>query len=786
MKKLALTIKILAAAVVLASVAIIPTAKTPAFAATYINRGNVKALAYIAGANESANEIAVATSSEIFFINEDGSPALDSAGSEPTEKPSITLEGVTAMAATTDALYAVKGNGLYDTADATSAKRDGVTLIAGDGADLYYYDGSGIRLYNKDGADKSADSEKIAVSGVTSLAVIGGNVYFLADGAVYKNDEIVCFNSSLKSIAAIGGELYGINGNNEIVLVRDESVVYKGKAVSLVSSAGNRLLFATDKDEIYLFDGEKATLVAASASDEEGFYNYPLKAVARLGKLYVADYSNHRISVTGKSNDKVVYEYLSVPRPRAIAVASDGTIYAASNNDIVKLAGGASEKVFTAENAQISDLFISDDDTLYCVAGKAVYSVPDGEKLAENVDGATLLHSGETVVFAGAELGKVTVAEDGSRSVTAIATLPAPIKTIAADNDDNIYALTAGSGASSLYKITNGASELKKADLPTGASSVYVSRSSSPIGAFGDIIVADKNANTVVKVSAEEAGVSPLPSAPEASDFDDDRIFRFAKIDTVLYNTTDEADAAAFVPKDKRVIVLKYDFGYGYAYCAVENEREELTFGYAFRSTLTDPMPYLDPDGEYCVVYSNSVKLYSLPSKGSTAKKDLNKNDLLDMLSFPDCEWYRVQIDGENENDPPIVGYVPVGTVSINSFVPNGDRPQINGEIIEYNGETNALTYNKNADGEYVEIEGVALPAGTKIEITEGFDTSVPYTQIKYYDDRLGTLTCYVKTVHVKFYGISTVQIIAIVIAVLTFILLAVLLLRLYMRRRKI
>ena len=116
MKKLALTIKILAAAVVLAFVAIIPTAKTPAFAATYINRGNVKALAYIAGANENANEIAVATSSEIFFINEDGSPALDSAGSEPTEKPSITLEGVTAMAATTDALYAVKGNGLYDTA----------------------------------------------------------------------------------------------------------------------------------------------------------------------------------------------------------------------------------------------------------------------------------------------------------------------------------------------------------------------------------------------------------------------------------------------------------------------------------------------------------------------------------------------------------------------------------------------------------------------------------------------------------------------------------------------
>ena len=253
----------------------------------------------------------------------------------------------------------------------------------------------------------------------------------------------------------------------------------------------------------------------------------------------------------------------------------------------------------------------------------------------------------------------------------------------------------------------------------------------------------------------------------------------------MLYNSTDEADVATTLKKDERVIVLKYDFGYGYAYCAVENEREELIYGYAFRSTLTEPLAYVEPAGAYCVVYSDSVKLYSLPSKGSPVTKKLSKNDLLDMIAFPTCEWYRVKIDGENENDPPIVGYVPVGTVSINSFVPDGDRPQINGEIIEYKGETDALTYLKTENG-FEAIDGVALPAGTKIEVVEGFDTSVPYTQIRYYDDRLGTLTCYVKTVHVRFYSISTVQIIAIVVAALTFILLVLLLIRLYMRRRKI
>ncbi|MFR6640431.1 MAG: hypothetical protein ACLUSP_03060 [Christensenellales bacterium] len=179
------------------------------------------------------------------------------------------------------------------------------------------------------------------------------------------------------------------------------------------------------------------------------------------------------------------------------------------------------------------------------------------------------------------------------------------------------------------------------------------------------------------------------------------------------------------------------------------------------------------------MVYSDSVKLYSLPSKGSEVVKEKKpENDLLI------CLLSDVRVV-QSETSDGTIGYVPVGTVSINSFVPDGDRPQINGEIIEYNGETDALTYLKTANG-YEAIDGVTLPAGTKIEVVEGFDTSVPYTQIRYYDDRLGTLTCYVKTVHVRFYSISTVQIIAIVVAALTFILLVLLLIRLYMRRRKI
>ena len=767
MKKLALSIKTTVAAVLLAALVLIPNmVVSTAAAATYLDRGNVTALAYLGGATAETSEIAVATKDEIFFLTESGTPAQETAGETTVDKPAIAQSGVTAMAATSDALYAIVGGNLCSAADFASAIASGVTLIASDKTDLYYYDGAAVYLY----ADGAA-TEKFAADDVTSLAALDGNVYYLSGGAVYENDSILYENSSLKSLTAIGGELYGINLNNEIVLARDESVIYAGKAVSVLAPAGEKLLFSTTENEIYLFGDGKATLVAASASDEEGFYDYPLKAVARLGKLYVADYSNHRVAIVSTADDKTVYEYLSVPFPRSVAVASDGAVYVASNKNVVKFAGGESETIYVA-SARVTDLFLSHGDDLYCVAGKTLYSVKSNETLAENVDGGTVYSGGQVVVYAGADVKKT----DG----TAVVTLPSPIKSLAADNDGNLYALTDGA-STDLYKITNGVAELKKSGLPKGSASVYVSRSSSPIGSFGDVVIADKNANAIFTVSADDAGVSPVPSRPDASDFDDERIFRFAKTDAVLYNSTDEADVATTLKKDERVIVLKYDFGYGYAYCAVENEREELIYGYAFRSTLTEPLAYVEPAGEYCVVYSDSVKLYSLPSKGSEVVKEkkLRKNDRLDMLTFPTCEWYRVKTsDGT-------IGYVPVGTVSINSFVPDGDRPQINGEIIEYNGETDALTYLKTANG-YEAIDGVTLPAGTKIEVVEGFDTSVPYTQIRYYDDRLGTLTCYVKTVHVRFYSISTVQIIAIVVAALTFILLVLLLIRLYMRRRKI
>ena len=144
--------------------------------------------------------------------------------------------------------------------------------------------------------------------------------------------------------------------------------------------------------------------------------------------------------------------------------------------------------------------------------------------------------------------------------------------------------------------------------------------------------------------------------------------------------------------------------------------------------------------------------------------------------------WYRVVTDDDNAS----YGYIPVSAVSVRGFVPDGARPQYNAVIKSYNGSVGAKTYSLNADGSYSEIKQSFLLTGTKVEVVGAFDTSEKYTQIKYFDDRLGTCSCYVETVYIDYNNVSVVQIVAIIIAVITAILLVLLLVRIYMKKRKI
>lgn len=744
-------------ALVIAAV-FLPTAK-PASASTYRELGDVTAACFI----PDSREIAVATQTEIIFLTESGENAKVGSGETATNKPSVSLSGATAIASAGEVLYAVVGDDLYSSTNVSSPIKSGVTLLASYGDALYYY--AGNELFSK---TNDVETPVLTSAGVTSIAAFSGGVYSLSDGTIYLNGAAAYENVDYSAIT-FSNALYGLTASGEVVLVETNESVYSAKKIKSISPRGNGLILVTVKNEIYVYSNGETSLVTASASDENGFYSYPLDAEARLGKLYVADYSNDRVSIASTLGDKTTYEYLSVPRPSAVAVATDGAIYVASNSSVIKFAGNEKTVVRTFQS-RVTDLFLSFDDVLYAVSGSSLYRADEQTPLATDVDGGAYSENG-IITFGGQTV---------KRGNSTLATLPENVIAIAADVSGNAYALTSDGSTCKLYRVTSSGYELKRDDLPLGSSSVFVSRSSSPVGSFGDVVIADKSANDVIVLPAASVGVSPVATAPLPSEYDDDNsIFRFASAPTALLGSTDEADVRMTIPEGKRIIVLKYAFGYGLSHCAVESNSGELAYGYVFRSTLSDPLAYRTPISEYCTVYGGSVKLYSLPSKGSAVVLALEKNARLQMLDFPDCEWYKVKAESG------ATGYIPSATASVNAFVPDGERPQINGEIIAANGSSSAQAYLLE-DGVYSPIIGVILPEGTKIEVAESFDSSQKYTAIRYYDDRLGTLSCYVLTDHVRFNGTSTVQVVAIVVAVATAVLLVALLIGLYSRRRKL
>ena len=81
----------------------------------------------------------------------------------------------------------------------------------------------------------------------------------------------------------------------------------------------------------------------------------------------------------------------------------------------------------------------------------------------------------------------------------------------------------------------------------------------------------------------------------------------------------------------------------------------------------------------------------------------------------------------------------------------------------------------------------VTLATGTRIEVVGAFDTSKQYTQVKYLDAELGTLTCYVPTEYVKYNGVNVVPIVAVVVIAITLVLAGIIIGRVvYLNRKRL
>lgn len=536
----------------------------------------------------------------------------------------------------------------------------------------------------------------------------------------------------------------------------------------------------------------------ASASSADGFFYMPTGGAVKNSALYVSDAVNGRIAVYG---DKL--EYLDgLTNPVSVAADCFGAVYAAYDYNKVGIFSDGSARTIAVDGL-IKQIAVDADGKLFVLADDGLWLSKDGikaQKLLDTPYKAITLSVGREKLYALGD-GAVYLIDlnaDGGAKAEKFRDAPADAFSLAADISDNIFAL-------SLTRITRISTDKTDAfsftqnDAPYSLGftrgQILLSTVQNEFTDYGDIIVIDAYKHRVFTADGKALGVVLVDDdyndnyldikgdAPTAAD--GTRIIRKALRDVELFDRPMGNPLGYTIAKGRNVIVPLYtlDDAREYALVMIDNlTTGELVTGYVYKGALSDPLPYSAPPAKVCTVYSNATPVYKWPSRG--AKKlsggfsAVDRNTVFDMLDFVDSYrddydnlWYRVSVNGSYE------GYILAANLSLNGYEPNFIRPAYNAEIISYNGSKFAPTYAKNENGEYTPLSAT-LPTGTKVEVVGTFDTSLPYTQIKYLDPDFGTLTCYVETVYIDYGGVNIVLIVAVVVIIITVILAALIIWR--------
>ncbi len=660
---------------------------------------------------------------------------------------------------------------------------DGAEHIALINDELYY--STGNTIYKSNG-----EVFLTATSPILSMTSADKLYYATANGNrfdIYDQDGSLAF-PLIKSSKIFGGNsLYSVKPSGELTRITEEGelLVLTNAFVTSAFGFNNGICFTTDEGELLTLCEDKVTLIAASASSEDGFYHHPLRATTRLGKLFVCDYLNNRVVIKDAKHDSL--EYISLYRPSDIAVANDGTIYIVHANKQISVYSRELEFIinYSFEN-NISNICVDDNGEVFALSDNKVSKL-------EKTGFITTTENAKNIYADG---GLYIIKEDGRiYKNNELLLTKAGIVDITTDASGKIFALINEGGVNSIVRFDGEVETPITAEVSLdGATSLSIAKSDIGNIKFGDLIIADKLTHKIIKIDSEIIGSSSEDiSAPTESEYDEN-IIRTTLRACFLYGSLNESDIQLSLPKNKSIIVLKYDATNSLAYCASEDLTGKITYGFVFRSALSDALEYKKPPAEEGTIYTENTYLYSLPSlTAPTVKTDIDgtetdilfkRGDKIEMLAFADystakTRWYKVKIDETT-------GYVPSNSVSIRNFIPGDARPQYNAKIISYKGSTHAPIYILNADGEYEQTLGDYLETGTQVEILDSFDESEKYAEIKYFDEELGTLTCYVETVYLEYNSITLLQTIAIIVAILTFVLLVFLLIRLYMKNRKL
>ncbi|MCM1368554.1 MAG: hypothetical protein NC184_07085 [Roseburia sp.] len=669
----------------------------------------------------------------------------------------------------------------------------------------------------------------------SAVAVMNGSVFAAVDSAVFSgNKQDICrintTSGALTSLVMQSDNIYSLtalDGSEALYALT------RNKITGYTASGGGLSARYTAPDsqtiDIFAYHGCVYTLDAlgalhelsaelardnvllASASDADGFFNMPTSAAVKNSTLYVADYINGRVAVYGKT-----YSRIDVDSPVSVACDANGNVYAAYDSNKIR-ALSSDGATITVGNGVIKQIAVDADGRIFALADDGLYLSDNGRtanKISDTRYKAITLSVGREELYAldGAAVKKITVT-DGKAAEAAYCNTSADAFSIAADINGNIFALsvdgitrTARGSASptETYGLTVGGAAYR---LGFSSGQILLSTVQNSYVGYGDIIIADTYKHRVFTTGGKAdvldildidlidenyavpnvvGGKSPTRTETASG------LIRVALTDIEVFSLPMETPSVYTIAKGRNVIVPQYDIAdtREYALILIDNlETGKLIQGYVHKNALSAPLPYVEPPSKDGTVYNSATPVYMWPSPnantvaGYSAVERSTKFTVLDFVNAYRDDyghlWYRISISGGYE------GFILGANLSMMDYEPVFIRPAYNAEIISYEGSTSAPTYFLD-DGKYVELS-VRLDTGTQVEIVGAFDSSERYTQVKYLDPELGTLTCYVETVYLKYNGVNIVLIVAVVVIIITIIIAAVVIWRVvHIKRRRL
>lgn len=595
------------------------------------------------------------------------------------------------------------------------------------------------------------------------VAETGSNKVYVYDVATTDSQKRT--NGYFVESASLGSVIFVYNGANVLLVPTDEldAPVETSLTNGNFSAVGNDLYVANGEKgySVYTLNENKTALVLKTTYSMSGDgldkLNSPSDVNFANGKLYVADKGNDRIIV----KDGNVISAISVDYPEKIAV-SKNEIFSSSENTVSVITNG--EVYFTHEfDVNVIDLcfdgnlYVLTENGVGVLAGGKLYdyfAVENGVAITSDGFGNLYVLTENEVVALSSKTRNFLLSFSFGESIT-----PADL---AVDYAGNVFLLSSDGiiykySWKSVVESNLGSTTLQNTAITVDGNGYSFTANSV---CLSDVILLSVKENAIVSVDADFVtadGYSPIYA--EIAD----------GATAVLRSATDGAfitsdlNSARSVRTFEAGVVLCYDNGDGnfivniagtnyFLYNSVEAVATPVESN-DYR-TNKDAKAYLSPDGNGEITIANGTPVTLVD----------------DACNLDGGKWWRMEKDGATY-------YIARADVSV-YVAPAPEEPEkpkaVYGRAKADRAGGTVNIYSSPDDGSEVLW---ALTDGVKVEVLETLDD--------YYLVGYGDVTGYVKIDQIELDGLTTVQIIAIVLSVVVVLASVLVFLVTYQTKRK-